>query len=157
RRRTEILEIIWRCGTRLAGYNAPIRVPAGASSMSQPSLSLAVRLRIDGACKLLEVAWRSGEPRLEDFVDGFQGEERLALARELVLTDQEYRRRRGEDVRPERYVALFPELAGVLQQTEATTAGVPASIGAAPAGRVGDYELLSEIDSGGMGVIYRAL
>jgi hypothetical protein len=40
-------------------------------------LSLAVRL--DAVCNRFETAWRAGVPRLEEFLAGWQGEERLAL------------------------------------------------------------------------------
>jgi hypothetical protein len=79
--------------------------------------------RIDGACNRFEVAWRSGPPRLEDFVEGFLGQERLALLCELAHVDLAHRRRRRLEGRLEDYAARFPELAGVLLETTGTTAG----------------------------------
>jgi serine/threonine protein kinase/S1-C subfamily serine protease len=68
--------------------------------------------RIDEACDRFEAAWRSGSPpRLEDFVAGWEGAERAALLRELILLDADYRSARGEPVAPDDYCARFPEWA----------------------------------------------
>jgi hypothetical protein len=61
-------------------------------------LSLAVRL--DEVCNRFESAWRAGVQCLEDFVDGWHGDERLALLRELILLDMDYRRCAGRGGHP---------------------------------------------------------
>jgi serine/threonine-protein kinase len=62
-------------------------------------------------CNRFEAAWRAGPaPRVEDFLDGWQGPERSALLCELVALDVYHRRRRGEECRMEDYRARFPAL-----------------------------------------------
>jgi serine/threonine protein kinase/formylglycine-generating enzyme required for sulfatase activity len=67
--------------------------------------------RIDEVCNRFEVAWRGDPPpRVEDFVAGWQGDERQELLRELVPLDADYRRARGHDCSPQDYLARFPDL-----------------------------------------------
>ena len=74
-------------------------------------VSPALGRQINEACNRFEAAWRSGAaPRLEDFVVGWEGSERLALLREVVPLDADYRRARGESATPDDYRARFPEL-----------------------------------------------
>jgi tRNA A-37 threonylcarbamoyl transferase component Bud32 len=80
---------------------------------AQPALDglpVAVALRIDEVCNRFEVAWREeSPPRIEDFVEGWSGSERLVLLREMVRVDDEYHRRRGESWGAEQYHGRFPE------------------------------------------------
>jgi WD40 repeat protein len=75
------------------------------------SLSLSLARRVDAACGRFEQAWAAGQrPRLEDYLGELPEAERPVLLRELLQLEAEYRRRYGEDPRPEEYRARFPSL-----------------------------------------------
>jgi hypothetical protein len=78
---------------------------------AESSWSLEQARRIDPVCDRFETAWQTGvPPRIEDFLAGWQGADRLALLRELVLLDLHFRRAAGEGCCPENYLSRFPEL-----------------------------------------------
>src|SRR4051794_15371247 len=146
---------------------------ADVSGAGDRSLRLSLEERIDEVCLRYEQAWKAGgRPRPEDFLEGAAGSERSALLRELVALEVEYRRRRGEDPRPEEYQRRFPELPpdrlpdllgtpgetcadissrpGVAQTKDIPAADRPAP-GAAPFGpgqHFKDYELLKVLGRG---------
>jgi hypothetical protein len=97
--------------------------------MSEPSallraLSEEAVWRLEEACCRFEEAWQAGRrPRLEDFVAGPEGEERLALLRELLRLEVYYRRRAGEGPSAADYQTRFPEDTAVLQEVFASPPG----------------------------------
>lgn len=79
------------------------------SPEAEDGRDLSVVVRVEEVCNRFEAAWRAGVPAIEDFLDGWRGDERRALLRELILLDMDYRRARGEEVTPEQYASRFPE------------------------------------------------
>jgi hypothetical protein len=97
--------------------------------MNEPS-SLLERLseeavwRLEEACCRFEGAYQAGRrPRLEDFETGPEGDERLALLRELLRLEVHYRRRAGEGPSAADYQTRFPEATAVLQEVFASPPG----------------------------------
>jgi tRNA A-37 threonylcarbamoyl transferase component Bud32 len=97
--------------------------------------------RLEEACCRFERAWQDGRrPRPEDFVAGAEGQERLALLRELVRLDVDYRRRAGEGPCPEEYQRRFPDAGPWLHEVFADTLPVADDrSGLAPAGVAGRW------------------
>jgi len=68
---------------------------------------------VDQVCDRFEAAWMQGNPpRIEDFLGGVDGAIRPALLRELIALELAWRRRHGEQPRPEDYHRQFPADAG---------------------------------------------
>jgi hypothetical protein len=75
------------------------------------SLPISMAQRVDAVCYRFEKAWNEGRrPRIEDFLGEVVDPERSAFLRELIPLDADYRRRNGEEVGPEDYLARFPSL-----------------------------------------------
>jgi serine/threonine-protein kinase len=145
--------------------------------------SLESARRIDQVCLRFEAAWRAapGDVRIEAFLDPTPEPERSALLRELVILELDLRRARGESPSEREYLERCPRHGDLIHALffdpdRDTTAWVPGggtdptatgsntglrapTAATEPSGRplrFGDYELLEEIDRGGMGVIFTA-
>jgi serine/threonine-protein kinase len=137
--------------------------------------SLAQAIRVNAACERFEAAWRSGvRPRIAEYLEDCPQPERAERVRELLALELELRRAEGETPSPGEYATEFPEDSELIaaafhgtaiNETAANTPTLPHDPTASrdsPAAhesvpfRFGDYELLEEIDRGGMGVVYRA-
>ena len=71
-------------------------------SSAGSSLGLAAARQAEQVCDHFEAAWQAGPPpRIEEFLDGWQGPERAALLRELVAVDIYHRHLRGVECRAE--------------------------------------------------------
>jgi WD40 repeat protein len=74
------------------------------------SLTPSAAQRVDKVCDDFEAAWKAGRrPQIEQSLEGTPTHLRPALLRELVALDIDYRRRVGEDVKPEEYRGRFPD------------------------------------------------
>jgi tetratricopeptide (TPR) repeat protein len=123
---------------------------------------------VDKLCTEFEKAWRTGRPRIEEFLAGWQGEQRLELLRELVALDVLCRRRRGEQCLAADY-ERFPELSADSladslagqpsapdQRTSARQERTPLAEDADVPAQVGRYRIEGEVGRGAMGVVLRA-
>jgi hypothetical protein len=132
---------------------------------------------IDAVCDRYEDEWQAGRrPALEEYLRDASAD-RLALLRELVRLETEYRRRAGEQPTAAEYEARYPELAGWAQRLlpnppelastcDAARVSLPSTIDEPSASESElatallptgvRYRLAGKIARGGMGVIYLA-
>src|SRR5262249_38447146 len=109
--------------------------------------------QVNALCNRFEAAWRAGQrPRIEDALAEAAEAERAALLQELLALEVYYRRRHGEDPRPDDYRARFP----ALDPTWLAAAVAAPAADVQPERLLGDYRIVREVGPGGMGVVYEA-
>jgi len=130
---------------------------------------------VDGVADRFEADWQSGgPPAIADYLDDTNGNERVALLRELVRIDLERRSKLGWKYSWEDYAREFPELKEVAEDEVDSlwdlTEGAPMSLEVArtvaasprePARNekwpvIAGYHILAELGHGGMGTVYKA-
>jgi hypothetical protein len=80
------------------------------------ALSVEALRRVDDACARFEGAWRRGHrPRLEDYLAGVEGSERVELLRELLRLELHYRLGEGRPVGAADYEARLPGGAALIR------------------------------------------
>ncbi len=79
--------------------------------------ALCVTARVDRLCDRFEAGWKAGRrPSIGRYLRCVSEEDRLALARELILIDVEYRSRRGERPEKDHYRRRLPEYAAMIDR-----------------------------------------
>lgn len=136
-------------------------------------------LLVNRICNRFEQAWQAGEqPRAETFAASLDARRRRFALQELIPLEIEYRRMAHETISVQDYATRFPDFerawlialcnpAGREEQRSAampraippaaTSAAAPASARSAKVRRLGDYELIAKVGSGGMGAVYKAM
>jgi serine/threonine-protein kinase len=126
--------------------------------MSRPSLSglpTGLAGRIDDRCDAFEAAWpHSPRPRLTDYIDGFDGDDRLALLRALLRLELELRRAAGEVPHPDEYLAYDGVAVRSAFREVLTAPYLPAPVKLKP--EADGREVMGPIGRGGFSDVYLA-
>src|SRR5437762_3577859 len=93
----------------------PTRLPDMFDPRRDATLSLSAIRRIDRQCEQFDQAIQTEEPiSIETCLEGFSGQQRVTLLRELLALELEYCFRRGESPTCDEYSQRFPEQLPIL-------------------------------------------
>jgi len=96
--------------------------------MSDESVPLSLKKRVDQACDRFEKAWKDRQgPRIQAYLAEVPEPERAPLLRELLALEIELRRNVGETPTPEEYLGRFPEHVELIHAAFANVPGDAAS------------------------------
>ncbi len=147
-----------------------------ATDKGDPSLDVFERML--KLCDTFEDRWRRGEnPRIEEFVAPHEWASRVDLFRELLALELELARSQGQAPDAGAYRGRFPDLVTVIEEVFADAGtrtagprsnrpgrtnhfpaiGPPNTSAATHPTRIGRYSVLSLLDEGGQGQIFRVV
>jgi serine/threonine protein kinase len=143
---------------------------SGLSATEDWSLPAACAEHIDAVCSQFEADWNAGRgPAIEDYLAKGSGDEQPLLLRELLSLELGLRRRAGANPAASEYVRRYPEQEAIVLQVFRKLASASPTDGDLPLDtQSGDspsaasrpvipgYEILSDPEPGGMGIIYKA-
>ncbi len=118
--------------------------------------------RIDDFCAEFERQWQSGHPQTIEsaLVVTLSTEERELLLSELLLLEIDYRRRKGDQPKPDEYVHRFPDHAQTIRDAIGHEAKKKRAFQPPTLEQVAKLfpalEILSLLGAGGMGAVYQA-
>lgn len=88
----------------------------GSPGQSRNQQPMSRRERVDQVCDRFEQQWRAGQhPRIEDFLDQTENNDRQHLLRELIALEMSLSRDAGQDGDPQQYRQRFPGDATVVE------------------------------------------
>ena len=143
-------------------------------TLGHEMVPLSAEKRIDKVCTPFEQAWcLRRRPQIEPYLRDAPGAERIALFRELLMLELDYRRQYDERPSLEEYELRFPDYTDVIAEAfraeragdtpsfESDTVGQPRAKGSAAdlhttGGRIGRYAVQQQLGRGGCGTVYLA-
>jgi serine/threonine protein kinase/WD40 repeat protein len=125
--------------------------------------SLRIARQLDLACREFEQAFRRQQAKIEQFLIERADLPRGELLSELIATEFSVRVESGEEVSRAEYFIRFPDETDCVNAAmefidwSETDAKTEATTTLKPGVRFAEFEIVRELDRGGMGVIYEAL
>ncbi len=128
------------------------------STSTDTFLSLSARERIHRECCIFEEAWKSDKrPKIEEYLGGIRGAERLALVRELLGAELDFRFEKGENLGIEEYIKRFSRRKGLSNVVrDEFSQRSEASGERQPGDKIGPFEVLDVVGRGGLGIVHVA-